>query len=792
MRVRFEHQAVVGIVLICQLSICLGKEAPGPTDPNRYVNAVREFADNVLLYGRDTYGPKHTPLFVDGVNIHTHEPVQWIAPNGDRWILSNLASQQNLFRTLDALTTITGDPKYKQAAVDAIRYAFENLRTPNGLLYWGGHSAYDARADKPCGRGIHEFKGTYPYYELMWEVDPEATKHFIEAFWSGHISDWSNLDMDRHCYNLNGPLNKPWGYEYKGGPVFFESKGLSAYNTASDLSYAAVWLTEFTGDREPLRWAELLAHRYVETRDPQVGISFPAFTRGRRPKIQFPSRDGIIEKLGPIPYIFPAQYIANTELWKCCFGYNTFTPERVVNGQFLSSICQLQLGEMLGDDGRKLTQWAIEELTAYMKVAYREEQNAFVPMSLGGMDLIGYVSKEDGPLGFKGTKLEPVPAGPIELWAYISAYCSTKNKSMWDMARNIARGNNYGDIGVNEVDEPLLNFQTESSDPYALTAFNTLYNNTGKKQFLALAQKIGDNIVLYRFSKGFFEPGNQHAFAKFDSIDPLVLLHLYSVFIGDKNVGLPGVWPGMSYFETEYRGKDLVVDNQIIYVLKGLPEPPVSLQEAAAVGNLDLIKSFVEAEIKVDAREDSFFKTAVHRAVISGHRDVVEFLLSRGADIDARDSFLVSALHYAVQNNHKDIAELLLANGASADARDGAGDTPLHYAARFSKVGKDLPGLLISKGADANAKNSQGQTPLDVAVSNNHKDIAELLLANGSQISTINAVAYLGDVGKVREFLEQGIDINARDDAGNASLHSAVDGGHKDIAEFLLDHGADV
>jgi hypothetical protein len=48
---------------------------PDPSDPNRYLNAVREFADNVLKYGRDTCGPKHTPLFVDGLNIHTHEPV---------------------------------------------------------------------------------------------------------------------------------------------------------------------------------------------------------------------------------------------------------------------------------------------------------------------------------------------------------------------------------------------------------------------------------------------------------------------------------------------------------------------------------------------------------------------------------------------------------------------------------------------------------------------------------------------------------------------------------------------
>ncbi len=28
------------------------------------LDAVRKFADNVLKYGRDVYGPKHTPLFV--------------------------------------------------------------------------------------------------------------------------------------------------------------------------------------------------------------------------------------------------------------------------------------------------------------------------------------------------------------------------------------------------------------------------------------------------------------------------------------------------------------------------------------------------------------------------------------------------------------------------------------------------------------------------------------------------------------------------------------------------------
>lgn len=37
---------------------------PIESQESRYLEAVREFADNVLKYDRDTYGPKHTPLYL--------------------------------------------------------------------------------------------------------------------------------------------------------------------------------------------------------------------------------------------------------------------------------------------------------------------------------------------------------------------------------------------------------------------------------------------------------------------------------------------------------------------------------------------------------------------------------------------------------------------------------------------------------------------------------------------------------------------------------------------------------
>jgi len=218
-------------------------------DESKYLNAVREFADNVLQYGRDTYGPKHTPLFVDGLNIHTHEPVKWISPKGDpstatetkKWILSNFASQQTLLRTLDGLSSITGDPKYRDAAKEAVKYAFENVRSSNGLFYWGHVAAYDASTDEVRGNG-HCLKLDYPHYELLWKVNPTETKRFIESYWSAHIKNWSNLDFNRSA-SITGNLDEPWNHTYdEDGPTFFKSGRRGLFTTASSLIQAGTTL----------------------------------------------------------------------------------------------------------------------------------------------------------------------------------------------------------------------------------------------------------------------------------------------------------------------------------------------------------------------------------------------------------------------------------------------------------------------------------------------------------------------------------------------------------------------
>jgi len=846
METKYKTHRILDVVLLVIVLAGIFAGNSRADEDTEYLKAVREFADNVLKYGKDVYGPKHTPLFVDGLNIHTHEPVKWIAPNGDRWILSNLASQQNLFRTLDGLTKITGDPKYRQAAVEAIKYAFENLRSPNGLLYWGKSTAYDAHGDNVCGTNLHEFKSIYPYYELMWSVNPEVTGQFIESLWASHILDWSNLDMNRI-----GPLDRPsvpkgWDHEYKGGPVPFESKltwGVSFSSTGSDLYYAAALLFKLSGQKKPLNWAKRLAHRYVEARDPKTGVGSYIYTLPKN-ALEHPLADDFKGHTVHTGTLFLMPDWSDPLFRRCKLGYFTFSPGTVGIARLSPFMCQLVLGEILGAAGKEFQKWGLEELTAWGKIAYRKEDNSWIPMLTDGTSLEGYVLKRDTNEGLKGTVFKTWKAGPTDFWTYALAFRITGDGFMWQMARNVGRGNGFGDIGAESQEEPQLNIGTDYSNPHALLGFLALYEKTRKRPFLDMAKRIGDNILAERFHKGFFAPSEKHIYAKLEAVESLVLLHVHAALRPDCPE-LPLVWPGRPYFWGPYRGKDVALDNDIIYTLTESPEPPISLNEAAAMGNLDLVKSLIANGADVNNREDTTFKTPLQRAVISGHKQVAELLLAHGADINAGKT---SSLHYAAKEGHKEIAGLLIANGADVNAKNNNGQTPLdiavtnnrkdiidllvekgavpssiHMAARVGVLArvkallgqgadvnaqddegttplhyavqeghKELTEFLIAKGADINAKNNNGQTPLDIASSWNRRDVVELLLAKGATISSIHIAVQIGDLAMVKAFLEEGTDVNAKDGSGYTPFHYAIWYSKTDIARLLIEKGADI
>jgi len=158
----------------------------------------------------------------------------------------------------------------------------------------------------------------------------------------------------------------------------------------------------------------------------------------------------------------------------------------------------------------------------------------------------------------------------------------------------------------------------------------------------------------------------------------------------------------------------------------------ISIHDAATMGNIEAVKQHLTAGTDVNANDTGL--TPLHYAAGEGHKELVELLIVKGADVSAKNKFGETPLHWAAGEGHKELVELLIANGADVNARRskyGGGYTPLHVAA--TEGHKEIAELLINKGADVNANEDfLGRTPLHYAGT---KEMIELLIDNGADVN---------------------------------------------------------
>ena len=105
-------------------------------------------------------------------------------------------------------------------------------------------------------------------------------------------------------------------------------------------------------------------------------------------------------------------------------------------------------------------------------------------------------------------------------------------------------------------------------------------------------------------------------------------------------------------------------------------------------------------------------------AVKSDSYIVVKYLIEQQkVDIEIRDKFQsITLLHYACQWGAISVVQYLVSRGADLNPRDLRGNTPMHYAASWARA--NIVVYLLSLGANKNIRNHRGQTPYDVARNN--------------------------------------------------------------------------
>jgi ankyrin repeat protein len=246
---------------------------------------------------------------------------------------------------------------------------------------------------------------------------------------------------------------------------------------------------------------------------------------------------------------------------------------------------------------------------------------------------------------------------------------------------------------------------------------------------------------------------------------------------------------------------------------------------AAGHGLVDVVKLLLAKGANANARiAENRFRGGLplEIAIEGGYVDIVEALVSGGADVNRKDEFGWPLLHIAITSHCQSGAEAALLS-----ERPGVGAARAdwdRYGASIDRVRRTLAAqmvrLLIAHGADIEARDKEGLTPLHCAAYQGHREIVEFLLAAGVDVNAravrdpepnsisrenptpddgfatgvtpLHAAAVSGDPCVVEVLLAHGAKIQATNESGATPLHCAVQEAKLGVVELLIAKGADV
>jgi ankyrin repeat protein len=188
-------------------------------------------------------------------------------------------------------------------------------------------------------------------------------------------------------------------------------------------------------------------------------------------------------------------------------------------------------------------------------------------------------------------------------------------------------------------------------------------------------------------------------------------------------------------------------------------DPDQALVEACvgnAHGDLSKVRELVEQHPELVNARARWNETPIEAAAQLGRKDIIDFLLSKGAPLDfftacvlgrrdlveaelARDPARarsrgvhgLPALYFAAIGGQAQIAEVLLARGADVnDTAQAAG--PIHGAVLGGS--SEMIAWLLRRGADAALPDHEGRSAPDLARAMGREDLAALFLRGDSPL----------------------------------------------------------
>jgi uncharacterized protein len=190
------------------------------------------------------------------------------------------------------------------------------------------------------------------------------------------------------------------------------------------------------------------------------------------------------------------------------------------------------------------------------------------------------------------------------------------------------------------------------------------------------------------------------------------------------------------------------------------PEPTITLARAVSIGDLDQLErnlywgadpnqtdsagltplhvaaqkdSLVMSRILVRHQanleaQDSQGYTPLLKALIARNTIIADFLVKSGARLEPDKALHITA---SLGSADRDVIDFLLKRGASLDSQDEDGNTPLHIAILNDQ--RVVVKYLINRGARLDISNKASLTPLALAIAQHKPNIERLLRQFGAQ-----------------------------------------------------------
>jgi ankyrin repeat protein len=165
-------------------------------------------------------------------------------------------------------------------------------------------------------------------------------------------------------------------------------------------------------------------------------------------------------------------------------------------------------------------------------------------------------------------------------------------------------------------------------------------------------------------------------------------------------------------------------------------EEETPLMIAAFEGKIEMVKFLLSKGAKIDAVN---FNGNTEVGILAGTTylldevaieglNMIKFLISEGAKINTKDDSGATPLILACWAGNDRIVRFLLASGANISDKDNADMGPLHWAALRNHP--STVKILLDKGAKCCEKDKDGETPYDIANKWGHYDVKSILNKN--------------------------------------------------------------